>query len=320
MKVSGTATVASIGECMVELSPRPGGLFGMGFGGDTLNTAVYLARLGVATDYLTALGDDDYSESMLESWRAEGVGTGLVPRLPGRLPGLYVIESDDRGERRFFYWRDRAPARELFALPQTAGILAALEQRDVVYLSGISLSLYGEEGRATLFHGLDRAREAGTRVVFDCNYRPRQWSGPAGARAAIDRMLVRTDIVLTSFDDERAIYGDADPEAAAARIRRSGIGEVVVKQGEAGCIIAWDRERHAVPATPTGDVVDTTAAGDSFNAAYLAARLAGASILDAAKAGHRLAAEVVRHPGAIIPLEAMPKDLPTPATTETAGS
>jgi 2-dehydro-3-deoxygluconokinase len=301
--------VASIGECMVELSPRPGGLFGLGFGGDTLNTAVYLARLGVATDYLTALGDDDYSERMLAAWRDEGVGTGLVPRLPGRLPGLYIIEIDDGGDRRFSYWRDRAPARELFALPQTEAILAALEERDLIYLSGISLSLYGEEGRAVLLAGLDRAREAGARVVFDCNYRPRQWSGVAAARAAVDRMLARTDIVLTSFDDERAIYGDANPEDAAARIRRIGIAEVVVKQGEAGCVLADEAGRRVIPATSTGDVVDTTAAGDSFNAAYLAARLAGRSTEEAARAGHRLAAEVVRHPGAIIPREAMPKDL-----------
>src|SRR4051812_37876277 len=95
--------VASIGECMIELSPRPGGVLGLGFGGDTLNTAVYLARLGVAVDYLTALGDDGYSQRMLALWREEGVGTALVPLLPGRLPGLYLIEIDAAGERRFLY-------------------------------------------------------------------------------------------------------------------------------------------------------------------------------------------------------------------------
>ncbi|MBX6323967.1 MAG: sugar kinase [Rhodospirillaceae bacterium] len=309
------AKVASIGECMVELSPRPGGLFGLGFGGDTLNTAVYLARLGVAVDYLTALGDDRYSERMLAAWRAEGIGTGLVPRLPGRLPGLYIIEVGEGGERRFAYWRDRAPARELFTLPQAHDILSALEGYDIVYLSGISLSLYDTEGRRALLAGLDRAREVGARVAFDCNYRARQWANARAARAAVDAMLERVDIALTSFDDERAIYGDPDAAAAAGRLRRAGVGEVVVKQGEAGCLVlaAAGAEPQAVPATPTGPVVDTTAAGDSFNAAYLAARLAGRPPAEAAQAGHRLAAEVVRHPGAIIPREAMPPELPAPA-------
>lgn len=303
--------MAAIGECMIELSPRTGGLFSLGFGGDTLNTAVYLARLGVGIDYLTALGDDSFSTRMLDSWQAEGVGTRLVPRLAGRLPGLYVIEIDRAGERRFSHWRDRAPARELFALPQTQEILAAMTGYDLIYLSGISLSLYGEAGRAVLFEGLDAARRAGARIVFDGNYRPRNWPGAGEARAAMQAMLERTDIVLTSFDDEQAVHGDADVHATIRRIRGLGIGEIVVKQGSEGCVVVDVEGVHALPATPQGTVVDTTAAGDSFNAAYLAARLAGQSELQAAACGHRLAGTVICHPGAIIPREVMPRDMPT---------
>src|SRR5436190_19855198 len=102
--------VACIGECMIELKQAQGteaGLLSRGYGGDTLNTAVYLARLGVAVDYVTALGDDPLSGEMLAGWRDEGVGTGLVPRLPGRLPGPYLIRTDPGGELRFLYQRDR---------------------------------------------------------------------------------------------------------------------------------------------------------------------------------------------------------------------
>lgn len=311
------ARVAAIGECMIELSPRPGGLFGLGFGGDTLNTAIYLARLGVAVDYLTALGDDAFSEDMLAAWRAEGVGTGLVPRLPGRLPGLYLIEIDERGERRFSYWRDRAPARELFVLPQTQGVLAALPGYDLVYLSGISLSLYGKAGRGVLLEALDEARAAGAKVVFDGNYRPPNWSSEIEAREAMTAMLGRADIVLTSAEDERAVHGDRDAAASATRLRARGVPEIVVKQGGAGALVATAgaAEMH-LPATPSGPVVDTTAAGDSFNAAYLAARLAGRPPVEAAKAGHALAGVVVCHPGAIIPREAMPGGLLPPCEKE----
>ena len=110
---------ASIGECMLELSTLGDDNYSMAYGGDTLNTAVYLARLGVEVDYVTALGDDPLSERMVEAWQAEGVGTRLVLQVPGRLPGLYLIRRDARGERSFYYWRDQAPARELFALPET---------------------------------------------------------------------------------------------------------------------------------------------------------------------------------------------------------
>src|SRR5438132_2626928 len=165
--------VACIGECMVELKQADGGLFSRGYGGDTLNTAVYLARLGVGADYVTALGDDSLSDEMIFGWAAEGVGTSRVVRLPGKLPGLYMIQTDDQGERRFFHWRDSAAARSLMDLPQTPEILDSLAGYDLIYLSAITLSLYGAEGRARPFAALRHARESGARIAFDTHFRAR---------------------------------------------------------------------------------------------------------------------------------------------------
>jgi 2-dehydro-3-deoxygluconokinase len=180
-------SIAAIGECMIELSEHADGRITRSWGGDTLNTAVYLARLGMPVDYITALGDDAWSDEMLRGWAVEGVGTARVMRMAGRLPGLYVIQNDTTGERRFAYWRDRAPARDIFAGPQTQALAASLSSYSHIYLSGISLSLYGVAGRAALFAALDQARSAGTRLVFDTNFRPRGWPGkgrvPSGIRA-----------------------------------------------------------------------------------------------------------------------------------------
>src|SRR5665213_3793033 len=153
--------VACIGECMIELKPAEGGLYSRGYVGDTLNTAVYLARLGAGVDYVTALGDDPMSEEMLEGWAAEGVGTDRVVRLSGKLPGIYLIKTDDKGERRFFHWRENSAARSLMDLPETGGMLAALSSYDLVYLSAITLSLYDESGRGRLLAALRSARETG---------------------------------------------------------------------------------------------------------------------------------------------------------------
>jgi 2-dehydro-3-deoxygluconokinase len=300
-------TVAAIGEGMVELTRRADGAMALGFGGDTLNTAVYLARLGAAADYVTALGDDPYSEAMLAAWAAEGVGTGRVLRLAGRMPGLYAIETDAGGERRFYYWRDSAAARDLFALPETDRIAAALSTYDLIYLSGITLSLYGEAGRATLLAALDAARAGPrrTKVAFDTNFRPRNWPDPAAARAAFAAMLARTDIALPGADDMAALFGDRDPAACLDRLRAAGAAEIALKLTPPGCLVACDGREETVAAEAVAEIVDTTAAGDSFNAAYLAARLAGAAPPLAARRGHRLAARVVRHRGAIIPRAAM---------------
>jgi 2-dehydro-3-deoxygluconokinase len=299
--------VACIGECMVELKQAGSGLFSRFYGGDTLNTAVYLARLGASVAYITALGDDPLSDEMIAGWAAEGVGTGQVLRLRGKLPGLYMIQTDANGERRFFHWRDSAAARSLMELPETEGILNSLDSYDVVYLSAITLSLYGDEGRERLFAALKRARERGARFAFDTNFRARGWPDPEIARSVFRQAFEIADIVLASTEDLLPLYPGESHEALLARIPG---GEVVLKLSEPASILRIADVSHRIRAEPvTAPVVDTTAAGDSFAAAYVAARLAGAGPLDAARAGHRLAGVVVCHPGAIIPGAAMPAEL-----------
>ncbi len=297
--------IAAIGECMLELRSSGFGPARFGFGGDTLNCALYLARLGVAVDYVTLLGDDPYSADMLAAWEAEGVGTSRVVRLPGRLPGLYAIETDERGERSFSYWRDRAPARELFTHPEARPLVEALPDYGLLMLSGISLSLYGEEGRGRLHEALDRARAAGAKVAFDTNLRPRGWPSLDAAREAYAALAGRVDIVLSGVEDEAILHGAEPVEAIIDRWRAAGAAEVVVKRGGDDCVL-WQTGGAlvGVPTVPVERVVDTTAAGDSFCAGYLAARQAGQGIEDAARLGHRLAGIVIGHPGAIVPAEA----------------
>ena len=301
------ATVACIGECMIELRELPDGRLARSWGGDTLNTAVYLARLGTPVDYLTALGNDPWSGEMLAGWQAEGVGTARVPRLPGRLPGLYVIQTDAAGERRFSYWRGEAPARQLFDLPDTPALAAALPSYALLYFSGVSLSLYGETGRERLLAALAQARAGGSRVAFDTNFRLRGWRDLEEARAAFRRAIAAADIVLASREDLEPLFGPEPPEPAGAGL------ELVLKRPDQTCRVTAPGVDLVVAAEPVARVVDTTAAGDSFAAAYLATRLAGGDPAAAAAAGHRLAGAVVGHPGAIIPREAMPAGLGLPA-------
>ena len=290
--------IACLGECMVELRERPDGLLSRGYGGDTLNTAVYLARLGASVDYVTALGDDPMSDEMLESWRAEGIGTGLVQRLPGHLPGLYIIQTSPAGERRFTYWRDSAAARHLFDHLD----LRTLQSVDMLYLSGISLSIYAESARTILFQALAALRARGGKVVFDTNFRPRGWPDRMLASACYAQMFDLADIVLASVEDLRLLYGTED---GAALLRHAGDTEIVLKLDDQASRILHGGIELLVRADPVARVVDTTAAGDSFAAAYLVARLDGASPDVAARAGHDLAGLVVGHPGAIIPRAAM---------------
>lgn len=306
-------TIACIGECMIELSQGAGNQLTRGYGGDTLNTAVYLARLGTSVDYITALGDDPFSDEMIESWQAEDVGTGRVVRVKGRLPGLYAIRTNEAGERSFYYWRENAAARMLFALPETNDLLAALAGYDMIYLSGITLSLYGADGRERLLEALKSVRMGKTRVAFDTNFRPQGWPVLDTARQVYRDMLGIADVVLASVDDLTPLFG---ARMHGELIDRVAAREVILKLATPACVVRYDGIDTTVTAEPVAHVADTTAAGDSFSAAYLAARLRGMTPLDAARAGHRLAGAVVGHRGAIIPREAMPSGGLLPAAAE----
>lgn len=295
-------TAVAIGEVMVELAREADGRFALAFGGDTFNTAVYLARCGVATSYATALGDDRFSDAILALCEREGVGAGPILRAPGRVPGLYLIDTDEKGERSFAYWRDASPARELFELTGWEAVAREIVGARLVFLSAITLAIYSNVGLGRLLATLEAVRAQGGVVALDTNFRPRAWKGDVErARLVVGEALARTDIALPSFDDEQALWGDADPIRTIERIAAAGPREIVVKNGAGGALVTGQGAATHVPVPAPVAVVDTTAAGDSFDAAYLAARLAGKPPEEAARAGHRLAGVVVAHRGAIVP-------------------
>lgn len=296
--------VLSIGECMVQLREERKGKFAQGFGGDSLNTAVYLSRLGVNTSYLTALGADSWSDAMLAQWGKEGVDTTLVRRVRGRMPGLYVIQNDANGERHFSYWRDRSPAREIFAF-EDQGLAQAFLQFDRVYFTGVSLSLYGTEGRARLFDYLQRANDAGAWIVFDTNFRPTGWPDPKEADSAFRRAIEMADILFASHEDMSGVFG----KSGEALFNIAPCAEKILKLPDASARLVWRNHDEVVAPLPVKKVVDTTAAGDSFAAGYLAARMAGKSPLISTGIAHRLANAVIQYPGALIPRGRMPKGL-----------
>src|SRR5256714_12355420 len=283
--------VICVGEVMVELARGADHRYGLSFGGDRFNTAVYLARAGIPASYATALGDDPYSGALMSLAAAENVNADLIVRVPGRMPGLYLIETDEKGERKFYYWRDTSPARELFELPNWASVAEALLSARLVYFSGVTLSLYSNTGLGRFLAALELARRQGVTVAFDGNFRPRGWKGDvARTRTVFTEALKRVDIALPTFEDEAMLWGDANPEATVKRLQAFGIGEIVVKNGSESALIADKSGREVVAVPPEVQPGGTTAAGGSFNAAYLAARLNDEAPVAGAQAGPRLAA------------------------------
>lgn len=301
----GGVRLLAIGEVMAEIRPGAEGGFVLGFAGDTYNTAVYAAREmrhPGNVGYVTRIGREPLSTALLEQAAAEGLDVGHIAVDDDRNIGIYAVATDAHGERSFSYWRSQSAARRLFAVEETALFMPPAE---IIYLSGITLAILTPAARSRLFDRLAELRETnGTKVAFDSNFRPALWEDPAIARASMDRMWDLTDIALPSMDDEMAISGFDAESAVIDRFAGRTWDGVAIKRGVRGPVSPFIAPSDMPDFPPAEAVVDTTAAGDSFNAGYLAAFLNGAGEIDRMRAGHRLAARVVGSPGAIMPRDA----------------
>lgn len=302
--------LALIGEGMIELQEVSPDVTKQTFGGDTLNTAIYCARLAgdlpLKIDYLTALGTDTFSERMINFWEQEGVGSELTLREQGEMPGLYYIELDDQGERIFHYWRSTAAVKKCFEYPESGNILNKLSQYNGIYLSGISLAVFTSASRVILLDKLNELANNGVSIYFDCNYRPHLWASREQAIEEYNKLYRISDIVFLTIEEAKILLGGTQRNNVHAKLHDLGVRESVLKDGSRPCTIFSDNKIYEVKAETVPNVVDTTAAGDSFSAVYLVARLFGCSPEDAAKMAHKTAAYVVCHKGAVAPLDNMP--------------
>ena len=304
-KYQGIARIAAIGECMIERRSDMGPATAPVFSGDTLNTLTYMARL-LARDraelfYLTALGEDADSAAMLAAWEAEGINTACVRRFRDKLPGSYTIVTGAGGERCFSYARSRSAARDLFRDDYAETLPGRLRGFKLLYVSGISMAILAPDSREKLLNLLQTLRRAGVIIVYDPNYRAVLWTSVEEAREWTARIYRVTDVALPGFEDETALFNDATPAQACARLLGLGITEVIMKNGSLPCTVAVATDVASFPVTVQRQVVDTTAAGDSFNAGYIVARLCDYDLASSVRAGQSLAARVIQHPGAIMP-------------------
>lgn len=297
-------TFLSIGEAMVELSRAGAGnadLWRLGFAGDTLNTAWY-ARACLPPDwqveYLTRLGADPFSARMLDFLTDARIGTRHIARDPVRSVGLYAIELQE-GERSFAYWRGQSAARLLAEDP--AALDAAFATADAIYLSGITLAILPVAGREAVLSRLTTARAQGKLTAFDPNLRPKLWENPEAMRHWLTAAAQGAEILLPSFEDEADWFGDRSVRACADRWQAAGAEEITVKNG-GGAMGSLAQGAYLEISVERARPIDTTGAGDSFNGAYLAARLTGTPREEAVRAGHAVACQVIARYGALVPV------------------
>lgn len=300
-------SVATIGEVMVELSPSPTAsednreLLALSYAGDSFNTAVYLSRLGIKTDYITQLGDDYYSDEVLNYLARENIGTALIRQIPETRPGIYLIRNSADGEREFYYWRNQSPARKLFSdIEHRQTLFTQLMQFDYLYLTGISLAILEPGDRTNFLEFLRRYRNEGGKVIFDSNYRPGLWTTKKVTQNTISAAMKLTDIALLTLDDEQLLWDVENADDCLALHSQHSVPEIVIKRGSSSVIARHGDRKIEIEVPRVNNTVDTTGAGDTFNAGYLAGRLKGLTVEDSIALANKCAAQTIQHRGAII--------------------
>ncbi|MFZ7186985.1 sugar kinase [Avibacterium avium] len=297
--------IAIIGECMIELNGEPFGNMWQTYGGDTLNTATYLSRVSSPKDievhYISAMGADKLSQQMIKHWQQDHIHTDNVLIDPNRQAGLYLIQLDKFGERTFLYWRSESAARYLLQHPDYPQVQDKLAEMDMIYLSGISLAILPDADRYALIEQLKQLAAQGVKIAFDSNYRSKLWESVAKTQEIYTALYPLVHLALVTFDDEQALWGDSETAQSVQRLKDFGVKNIVLKQGKDGALFcdAQGNEQH-IATTPVANVVDTTSAGDAFNAGFLNGYLREKSPQQCCQQGNQVAGIVIQHKGAII--------------------
>lgn len=292
-------TTFIFGEAMLEYHSHGGS--GLRYGGDTLNTAIHLARAGHEVAFVTAVGTDPISDALVDAWSSEGIDTSHVLRHPDRHPGIYAIHLDERGERSFLYWRDQSAAKQMFDLRGIEGALIEAAKAKLIYFSLISLAIIDANGRDKLLALAAQRKAYDKAVAYDSNFRPALWKEQLQARSVSRAAMGCCTIGLPTNSDERDLWATSENEKdIASRWIAAGCELVAVKAAERGCALATrDQQTPQILEAKVTEVIDSSGAGDAFNGGFIDAWLKDKSIETCVEEGQSLARRTLAHQGAI---------------------
>jgi len=297
--------VLVIGEVMAELTQH-GNHFTRATAGDIFNMAYYAkALLGRNAEIClyTALGRDTVSKQILLDIEISGVSPRLIKSSETKLPGLYLVEHDAQGERRFSYWRGQSAARQMLDGESEETLAETFSGFDIIYLSGITLAILPPDRRRLLLGVVASHLPDGTLVAFDPNFRPALWQDEPQVQEIFSAAYQAADIVFPGMEDEESLFGPHTIQEALHRFASCSNSHCVLKAGREGIfLLSGDQGADAlnIPFTPVDNVVDTNAAGDSFAAGWLAGFLESGDPVTATRIAQAMASHVVSHKGAIV--------------------
>ena len=279
--------LVGIGECLAEFSHIGEGNYQLGYSGDVLNALAAAGRLGLTTGLITAMGDDPFQMGLQEILEEEHIDLSHAPVLSGKPNGVYFVYVNESGGPSFHFLRKDSAAREAFVCqPLTDLIAYALSARSLLF-SSIPLAVMKE--REKIFELL-AAIKGKTIIAFDLNVRRVLWSDLQDLILMFSLLAPLVDVLFVTDEDDAILFGVRSMKDAMDYYKQHGFNQIVIRRGGASTLAFADGESFQVPVPRVASIVDTTGAGDVFNAGYIAAMLRGHLPYECAAMGNATAA------------------------------
>ncbi len=245
-------------------------------GGGASNAPSALARMGIPVSSFSKVGDDLNGEFIRRELRKLGVDeAGFCVSPSESTPFTFVAVHAD-GERTFIH----TPGANLTFAPGDLDLERVFSADYLLYHDLWVLPVFDGKPAASM---LAEAQKRGVTTLLDEGY------GYGPQRDPLEEMLPHCDYFIPSYHDLCGIYSGASPEEMASALLRGGARHVVLKMGHEGCLVAWNDHRVRVPIFPA-KVLDTTGAGDCWDAGFIAALVHGEEIVTAARIGNACSA------------------------------
>ena len=307
--------ITALGELLIDftesgVSAAGRKLFEQNPGGAVANVLAAIAKLGGSAAFIGKVGDDMHGRFLKETLENAGIDTQGLVLASDVFTTLAFVALSPSGERTFSFARK----------PGADTCLNSSEvDRDVIRHSKIlhigSLSMTDEPARSATLHAVALAKEAGTMVSYDPNYRGSLWENEETAKGRMRELLPFVDIMKLSDEETELLTDRADPAEAAEALNRQGIPCAVVTLGKRGAMVGVGGRQEIVEGFPL-PAIDTTGAGDAFWGGFLyhmlelhqtPSTLTLANAVDCAVWGNAVATRCVQKRGAIPAMPGMPE-------------
>ena len=291
--------ICAIGECMMELTNAKHALYSQSIAGDTLNFTSYLDKKIFNTSYFTAVGTSDVSKRVISFLQKQKIKTNLVSRISSHEIGLYLIENSKVGEKIFYYWRDNSAAKFFFNNQNIKQYQNQLKKFQYVYFSGITLSLFDNNNFHKFLSLIEFLKKKQIKIIFDFNIRIKRWSKKK-LFSYFSKILPFVDILFASGEDLNFFKSDASLKTFKNLIQKYNIEHGIYRNNARLNYSFYKDKRYFIKNKIKNKVIDTSGAGDGYNAVYISKFIKFNDPQKALHAASEIGAKIIMKKGAIV--------------------